>query len=424
MKKVLSVVLAAVMLACIAVPAFAEGGSYNVYFKAPSAGLITQSPEGQALGEAYYFQKTLEGKPCFVEDPNGIYYFAENDQQYHTREELIESTIPDDAPTYSPEIFAVNSQIAVTAGENLSFVVRTNYAYNQATVNVYINGQAATPNADGEYVALVDRDLTVEVREEALSLSTFKVVLTSGTGYSVKTLQGQNYKVVEYGKTFQFRVKVASGYSDADMKVTVTRGTSDLAAFLGDDADLLSKIDGRSETLVSDGVDSEGCRTYTIRNITSDCKVAVSGVREQKKADILTYLKRILKMILDVFKIDTSFLGLDDVIGLTYYRVNIHENVPAGTDLDYLMITGTTDPFKMNEFNVMSGDSVTIDFVTYDPNVRDRLRVTWKIGDREVAAYSNVWTAKLNRSTGQTYWSTTFMIDNINANADVNISLA
>ena len=256
----------------------------------------------------------------------------------------------------------------------------------------------------------------------ALQKNSYNVVLTSGTGYSVRMPQNENYHVAYYGEDFRFRVRIVSGYSDADMKVTVMRGDSGLEEFLGDDADLLGKIDGRSETLVSDGVDSDGCRLYTIKNITSNCKVSVSGVREKKKADILSYLKRILKMILDVFKIDTSFLGLDDVIGLTYYTVNINENLPAGTDLDYIMVTGTTDPFKMNQFNVMSGESVTIDFVTYDPAVRDSLRVTWDPGNPG-GTYRNVWTAKLNRSTGKVYYTTTFMIDNITSTTNINVSL-
>ncbi len=102
--------------------------------------------------------------------------------------------------------------------------------------------------------------------------------------------------------------------------------------------------------------------------------------------------------------------------------MNISENVPAGTDLDYIMVTGTTDPFKMNQFNVMSGESVTIDFVTYDESVRDRLFVTWDPGNTG-GTYSNTWKANLNRATGKVYWSTTFMIDNISSTTNVSISL-
>lgn len=425
MKKVLSVLLAAVMLLTVAVPVFAADaeGVCNVTFKAPGAGLITTDPAGNDIGVPYYFVKSENGFPCFEEDPDGIYYEAK-DGRYYTRDQLIESTIAPDAKTYSPVTFGVNSQIAMNKGETFTFMVRTNEAYNAATAAVYINGAVATPNDVGEYAVYLDKDnYEIKVNDGALLRSHFNVVLASGTGYSVRMPQGENYHVAYYGDSFRFRIRLVSGYSDADMKVTLVRGNNPLSEFLGDDADLLSKIAGPSETLVSDGVDSEGCRTYTINNITSDCKIMVSGVREQKKANILTYLKRILKMILDVFKIDTSFLGLDDVVGLTYYTVNINENVPAGTDLDYIMITGTTDPFKMNQFNVMSGESVTIDFVTYDENVKNKLKVTWNIGDRSVTSYNNTWTANLNRATGKVYYSTTFMIDNINAATNVNISV-
>ena len=421
MKKTMSILLAAVMLLTLMIPAFAVEGEYNVTFQGPSAGLITASPSGENIGTPYYFVKTEGGRPCFEEDPNGLYYEA-NDGYYYTRDQLIESTIPADAKTYSPVVLAVNSEIAYTAGTNLSFTVFTNEAYNVATVTIYINGQVAQKNDKGEYVAYVDRDLNGSVNESTLERSHFNVVLTSGTGYSVKTLQGQNYRVVYYGDSFRFRVKLASGYSDADMSVKVTRGSNPLSTYLGDDADLLNKIDGSAESMYSDGVDSEGCRTYTINNITSDCKVAVSGVRENKKADILTYLKRILKMILDVFKIDTSFLGLES-FDLSYYTVTINENVPAGTDLDYIIITGTTDPFKMSQFNVMGGESVTIDFVTYDENVKNNLKVTWNVGGRTVTGYANTWTTSLNRATGKVYYSTTYMIDNINAATNVNITL-
>ena len=418
MKKVLSVVLAVVMMLAVMAPAFAEG-TCTVTFKSASSTL----PYTDEFGPAYYFVKSEGGYPCFVEDPDGLYYLA-NDGRYHTREELVEGSIPEGAPTYSPEKIATDTPISVEQYSNLSFFVQTNDVYNVATVTVYVNGQPVAKDAiTGEYIMQVVGDLTIEVAEgRALQKNSYNVVLTSGTGYSVRMPQNENYHVAYYGEDFRFRVRIVSGYSDADMKVTVMRGDSGLEEFLGDDADLLGKIDGRSETLVSDGVDSDGCRLYTIKNITSNCKVSVSGVREKKKADILSYLKRILKMILDVFKIDTSFLGLDDVIGLTYYTVNINENLPAGTDLDYIMVTGTTDPFKMNQFNVMSGESVTIDFVTYDPAVRDSLRVTWDPGNPG-GTYRNVWTAKLNRSTGKVYYTTTFMIDNITSTTNINVSL-
>ena len=429
MKKALSILLAALMLFTVALPVFAEEGNHTATFQAPSSGLRTTNPAGEDIGPAYYFVKTVNGRPTFVEDPNGKYYLA-NDGYYHTEDELID--IPAGAKTYSPETYATGTANPITSGENLSFTVLTNEAYNPASVYVYINGVMAQKNDVGEYVVYVDRDFSISVKDDALTPSMFNVILTSGKGYNVKTLQGQNYAMVPYGGSFSFRVKIANGYSDGDLSVSVARGSNDLAEFLGEDADLLNKV-MNSEKLVSNGVDSEGARTYTINNITTDCKVSVSGVRENKKADILTYFKRIIKMILDVFHIDTSFLGLD-VINLSYYTVNIDDSGIGGADLDYTMVTGTEDPFKMNQFNVMAGESVTIEFVTYDSSIastRDiygnvegahdqRLRVTWT-GGNEGGTYRNVWTAHRNRATGRTYYTTTFMIDNITATTNVTI---
>lgn len=433
MKKTLSILLALLMAFTVVAPAFAEEGGRTVTFVGPSSSLITTNPAGEDIGTPYYFVKTVDGKPSFVEDPNGIYYLA-NDGYYHTAKELLET--PEELaqmPTYSPEIFAVNTPVSITSGENLSFMVMTNEAYNAATANVYINDVKAQTNEQGEYVVYVDRDFTVRVNEESLLKSYFNVILTSGEGYSVKTLQGQNYSMVPYGGSFSFRVRIVKGFS-GDPTVKVTRGTNELAEFLGEDADLLNKIIG-SETLSSTGVDSEGCRIYTITNITSECKVSVSGIRETKKNDILTYFKRIIKMILDVFHIDTSFLGLEEVINLNYYTVNINENINYGrygatTEvqkdklLNYTLVTGTSndDPFRMEQFNVMGGESVTVEVVTYSPEARDNLRVSWDPGNPN-GGYSNVWTAKRNRATGETYYTTTFMIDNINATTNVNITL-
>ena len=284
MKKVLSIILAALMLLTAAIPVFADDSTYTATFKSASASL----PYTAEFGPAYYFVKTENGVPLFEEDPNGLYYLA-NDGGYHTREELIEDTIPADATTYSPVRFATDTPITLESNTNLSFIVQTNEVYNVATAAVYINGVLASKNEKGEYVVYVDRDFNIEVKEgSSLLRNHYNVVLTSGEGYSVRTLQGENYRVAYYGDSFRFRVRIASGYSDADMKVTLIRGENDLAQFLGDDADLLSRISGDAETLSSDGVDAEGCRTYTINNITSNCKIIVSGVREKKKADIET----------------------------------------------------------------------------------------------------------------------------------------
>ncbi|MCH5198942.1 MAG: hypothetical protein J1E34_08560 [Oscillospiraceae bacterium] len=439
MKKFLSVILAAVMVFTVMLPVFAEDKeNFTAVFTGASSDLMTTSPSGEDIGEAYCFVKSENGKMLFVEDENGKYYLATNGG-YYTKEELIEGSIEAGEKTYSPDIFVPGESYPLTKGETFSFVVKTNEAYNAATVVVYINGVAATKNAVGEYAVLVDRSFSIYVNESALQRNQFNVVLKSGEGYRVKSLQNENYKAVYYGDDFSFRVKILNNYSDSNLAVRVTRGTSGLEEFLGDAADLFEQIIGNSEILTSDGMDSEGYRTYTIKDITTDCYVSVSGVKQAKTANVMNIIKRLLKMILDAFGIDTSFLGID-IIDFNYYTVNIDDSGLGDADISYMILTGANDEFIMDQFNVMGGDSVTIRFVTYDVSLvrlsdiygpmadapagynDQKLKLSWTPGNAD-GFYKNVWTAQINRSTGKTYYTTTFVIDNIKANTGVTIAV-
>lgn len=427
------------MMFTVMLPAFAEDGdNLTATFTGPSDDLLTKDPNGNDIGTPYIFVKTEDGKMCFEEDENGRYYLA-NDGNYYTRDKLIESSIAPDAKTYSPVAYEPETVYALTKGETLSFMVITNEAYNAATAVVYINNVAATKNSIGEYSVYVDRSFSIYVKESVLQKTQFNVVLKSGDGYRVKTINNENYKAVPYGEDFSFRVKILSGFSDSGLSVGVTRGSSGLEEFFGEDAEMFGQFFGNNEVLASDGVDAEGYRTYTIKSITTDCKVNVSGVTSVKTANVLTILKKILKMILDLFGIDTGFLGLD-IIDFNYYTVNIDDSGLGDADISYMLITGVEDEFNMNQFNVMSGDSVTIQFVTYDSSLvrlsdiygpladapegynEQKLEVSWDPGNAN-GTYNNVWTARLNPSTGKTYYTTTFIIDNITAATNVSIGM-
>lgn len=414
MKKTLSVVLAVLLLALTAVPAFAAG-SYTVTFEAPTGNLkdygISDAP--------YFFVQSKDGKMEFVEDPNGKYYLA-SDGYYYTADRIaFDSSDPTPRKTYSPKRY--EGQVSVDEGKTLSFKVLTNEVYNAATVSVYVNGEALAPDSVGEYKVYVDRNLTVKVNEDTILRNHFSVKLVSGEGYSVKTLKGESARLALYGEDFKFRVKIGSGYSDADLKVVLLRGGNDLADYIGDDLDFARAfIDPNAEILYSDGIDSEGCRTYTIKNVTGDCKVIVSGVRSEQKQNILTYLKRLLKMILDIFKIDSSFLGLVDMVA--YYDVNIDDSALEGVDADYILLSGIFDEFRMNYFTVMNGESVTIRLTTKNKDLTNSLGVKWKVDGRdEVTEYSTNWVASYDTSTGYVYYSATFVVDSINAPTNITI---
>ena len=422
MKKILSVVLVVLMAALMMAPAFAEGGN-TVTFVGPSDSLANYG----RTDAPYCFVVSKDGRMEFVEDPNGKYYLA-NDGYYYTADRIMFD--PNDTSprkTYSPKTYS--GTIDAEANSVVSFKVLTNEVYNAATAAVYVNGELMTPDSFSEYKLYVDRNLTVTVKESALLRSHFSVKMTSGEGYSVKTLQGQSAHFALYGDDFKFRVKIGSGYSDANLSVKVLRGGSGLDEFLGDDGDLdglMALVGYNTETLVSDGVDSEGARTYTIKNVTSNCKVVVSGVRTKQKADIFTYLKRFLKMILDALHIDSSFLGLTELVA--YYDVLFDDSAmadaPEGTD--YSLLSGIFDEFKpvnmtreengktYGYFTVMNGESVTVRLTTRNKELRSSLGVKWKIGDRdEVTTYGNTWTASFDTATGYVYYTTTIQVDNI-----------
>ena len=427
MKKTLSVLIAVLMIALTMVPVVMAEGTYNVTFT-PSSGTLNNYGLTE---ESYYFVQSTEGKMTFVEDPNGKYYLA-NDGNYYTADRIaFDPSDPTPRKTYSPVRY--EGTVSFNEGETVSFKVLTNDVYNAASVALSINGSRIYPDTHGEYKVLADKNLTVTVNESALMRNHFSVKLTSGEGYSVKNVQGESAHFALYGDDFKFRIRIGSGYSDADLKVVVIRGGNELAEFMGDDLDAARAFIGfGTETLVSDGVDSEGCRTYTIKNVTTDCKVMVSGVRTQKKADILTYLKRILKMILDALHIDSSFLGLTEMVA--YRDVHFDDSAFNGVDADYILLSGVFDEFKptlqddqgRGYFTVMNGESVTVristrrdsGLVTVDPNTgktSSSLGVHWKVGDRETTSYSNNWSASYDVSTGYVYYSTTFIVDNVNA---------
>lgn len=434
MKKICSLVLAILMISLISVPAFAADGSFTVTFTAPSEALTQASNEIYANakpdaenpdpGVPYYFVQSVDGKVVYVEGADGVSV---------------------------PKRFEFDEGISVNEGEFLSFKVFTNEVYNAATASVYVNGQALSPDSRGEYRLYADRNLTVRVNEDTLMRSHFSVKLVSGEGYSVKPLKGESARFALYGDTYKFRVKIGSGYSDADLKVILIRGTNELAEILGDDLDSLSTIFnlGNAEVLFSDGIDSEGCRTYTIKNVTGDCKVLVTGVRSTQTQSILTFLKRVIKMILDIFGIDSSFLGLAEMVA--YYDVTIDDNALNGIDADYILLSGIFDEFKptirveaevedpdeeepveenaeeedpitYGYFTVMSGESVTIRLTTKDKALTSTLGVQWKVEGRdEVTQYSTGWVASYDTATGYVYYSATFVVDSINAPTHITI---
>lgn len=422
MKKTLSVFLALLMAFTCIYPVFAAEGDTNV----PETGegetgtkysVTFQSPV-RLEADAYMYVKTINGEMQFEEDPDGEYVFFDNRYMLPSN---IYDRYHDQIPPerYSPVQYS--GTVEVAEGETLTFKILTSEKYNVLTATVFVNGSPAALNAHDEYAIYVDRDLIISVAEfdettgaEALLRNHFHVKLTSGDGYKVKTLKGQNYEVTYYGDSFEFRVKVDKGYSAAGIKVSVQRGKTGLDGFLDEeDSDMLAGIIGKAEPLTSYGIDEDGCRLYKIENITTDCKVIVSGIQEESSVGIFAFLKRILRLLLDIFGIKLDIL--DSITA--YYTVTIDAAEADG--VTYQVIRSTEDELSPSEFTVTSGDGITVVVTKKDPT-QDVL-VMWTPGN-ELGTYKTDWILDYNTVTGEVTYVAVYNIDNITADTTIVIS--
>ena len=422
MKKVLSVFLAALMVALLFTPAFAADDTYNVTFIGPSAQLNDD--------DAYTYYKSVNGEfENFVLDPDGGYGYYSVDDAYYYLDDLTDKSreVFDNAAPGTPEYDRYSpakwENCTVEAGSTVSFRVITDEVYDVKTVRVFCNGEQIYINNYGEFAVVADQDLTFSVAErdingDILLRNNFAVVLTSGEGYAAKPVLDENYHAVYYGDSFRFRVRLSSGYSGEQMTVKVVRGDSMLSEFLGEDADMLDSIIGNSETLRSTGVDSEGCRTYRIDNVTSNCKVLISGVNKESSSGILAIFKRILRLLLGLLGIDLGEMLGEDKNPLASYTVTLNDNL-NGTGISYT----TNHKFAVNaetgnnETEVLKDECVMI--VVTKQRENQNVNVTWT--PRENEDYTVNWQAYYDAKTQKTTWQAVWYIDGINADTTIKI---
>lgn len=416
MKKTISVILSILCVFMTLVPAFAAEGStaeagntetqkFDVTFTAPSKDF-----EG-----GYMFVKTVDGEIQYVSDANGEYVFFNG--RYMLPSNIID---PEDVPEERFSVVQWNDFNEIEEGKTVAFKVVTSEKYNVLTAVVFINGSPAKMNAQNEYTVYVDRDINISVGEydengqPALLRNHYNVKLTSGDEYKVLTLKNEYYHVSYYGDSFSFRVRVNSGYSAAGMKVMVQRGKGILNGLLDDeDLDSITGLIGGAETLTSYGVDEDGCRLYTIDNITTDCKVIVSGVQEEGTVGIMAMFKRIIRLILDFLGIKLDFL--EDLTA--YYNVKI-DGAQAPDGVTYQIIRSTTDDITPSEFTVTGGDGISI--VVTKQSLDQVVRVTWNPGN-ETGTYQTQWIPSYDHITGKTSYSAIYNVDNITADTVVAI---
>ena len=422
MKKTISVFLASLLIALMLVPAFAAG-TVNVTFRAPSA-----EYEG-----AYAYYQSVNGEfTAFVEDPEGGYGYYSVDGCYYYLDDLTDKSreVFENAAPGSPESVRYSpaqcENGAVTKGSTVSFRVITNEVYDIATVSVMCNGELLPQNANGEYAVTADRDLAFSVVERdennqpILLKNHYTIVLASGEGFAAKPLKDSNNKVVYYGEDYEFRVKITKGYNGDNMKVRVIRGSNLLSEYIGEEADMLSTVTGEAESLSSTGVDADGYRTYKITNITSDCKVTISGVNKDSSSGILATLKRILRLLLGLLGLNLDSLLGEENNPLAAYTVSLDPSITAAgvtykisPEFTYNNSTGKW------ETEVLKGEGVTL--VVTKANLDQNVRVIWTPGN-ENGTYTVNWQAYYDLSTQKTTYSAIYYIDNISANTTITIT--
>ena len=113
MKKTISVLLSVLMLALLMVPAVSAAGAHTVTFTPPTGTLNNYG----VTDPLFTFVKSNNGRMEFVEDPNGIYYLA-NDGYYYTADRIMfDPNDPSPRTTYSPK--AYEGTISVEDGETV-----------------------------------------------------------------------------------------------------------------------------------------------------------------------------------------------------------------------------------------------------------------------------------------------------------------
>ena len=411
MKKVISIFLAALMMLACAVPAFAADGTVNVSFIGASDSLL-KDDDGTP---AYKFVKSKLGAVDFVKDENGVYAYVESSKSYRAYYKLTSSELEKYKDRYSP-VEMTNTSVA--SGTVITFQVLTNRFYNPATVAVFVNGQEIQLNESSEYSVIADKDLVINVaevnsnNEPSLLKNNYSVTWSQGDGYRIRTLENQNYRLIEYGGEFYFRVKAVKGYTMSGMTVTLLRNIGNLEKMPEELGNALA-IMGKGETLSSYGTDAEGYRLYKITDITSDCRLYVTGVQQEQSAGILAKLKRILRMILNLLGIKVPS-SLEDK--LTDRQVTV--DATAAGSVTYEVVCSGAVNVDSGSFLVLNGDTAT---VKVKSKTRDGAIVSWTPGNEAGSNYQAEWIAAYDYLNCETYYEAVFNVENITADTVITI---
>lgn len=416
MKKALSVFLAIFMIFAACTPVFAAATNYQVNF-------VYDDPDTEDVKEkdtvaksdwahGYMFIKTVDGEIQYVRDDEGMYVYYEKGGVFTTMDNLFDYNKPTNPEMYSPQTLV---KTTVPAGDVLTFKLWS-LEYNLATAYVTANGERLTPDENGEYSVTVTENTEIEVIEKAadgsmaLQQNHYEIKLASGEGFKCKPQQGESYRYVYYEGDFYFRVKLDEGYTGAGMSVSVLRGYDVLDEYLEEESDLFLELLKRAEPLTSYGVDSEGFRLYKFSDITTDCRIIVSGVEaEEEEGGIMGLLMRIVRLLLNIFGIKLDIL--DEIVA--FYDVEVKNDKD---NVAYEIYLGSEDYTDKGKFTVETGSGVVVK-VKKD-SLDEQVTVTWP--GNENGSYETQWLPEYDKD-GNVVYTALYYIDNISQHTEIRI---
>ena len=405
MKKALSVFLAMFMIFAACTPVFAAATSYQVNF--------VNTVDGSDWDHGYAFVNSVDGEIQYVPDDDGVYVYYAKGGVFTTMENLFDYNKPENPEWYSPDVLV---SAIVAEGEELTFQLWS-FEYNLATAYVTANGVQIFPDENGEFSVAVTENTEIRIVEKdadgsiALQQNHYEIKLASGDGFKCKPQQGQNYRYVYYEGDFYFRVKIDEGYTAAGMSVSVLRGYDVLDEYLEEDSDLILEVLKKAEPLTSYGVDSEGYRLYKLSDITSDCRIIVSGVEaEEEEGGIMGLLMRILRLLLNIFGIKLDIL--DEIVA--FYDVEVVNNNEKAA---YEIYLGSEDYTENGKFTVEGGSGVVVK--VKKASLEDNVTVTWP--GNENGSYESPWYPEFDEE-GNVVYTSIYYIDNISQNTTIVIS--
>ncbi len=246
-----------------------------------------------------FLPKYLDGLGnCSAEDVAALSEFTvdpDDYTSYNSKDYFGFGVIVGDA--YQPESLVVYAEyygkahllVPNSAG---TYAVPTIYGDVKVYVKEFYTADDPMIDADGDQVL---DDLGRPCYHDAgpvLLRKHFAVPLPTGDGFRcVPDDDDGNYTTVEYGGSFRFRLVIKDGYSDQNATVTVARMNTG------------AEISTVGETLKSVGVDKDGNKIYSIDNVTTDCQISVGIMLTETTDNIFTWLKRIIRLILNLFGI-------------------------------------------------------------------------------------------------------------------------